>query len=44
VLGNAIEEPFDKIWNNEKYRALRRGLLSNKPVPICQGCAKVKGY
>jgi len=44
VLGNAIEEPIEKIWNNEKYRALRRGLLNNQPPPICQGCAKVKGY
>jgi MoaA/NifB/PqqE/SkfB family radical SAM enzyme len=44
VLGNAIEEPIEKIWNNEKFRALRRGLLSNQPVPICKGCAKVKGY
>ena len=35
AIGNLFEEPFRKIWNNEKYRNLRR---QNKETLNCQVC------
>lgn len=40
-LGNALDEPFKKIWNNEKYVELRKGLLENKPVELCKNCGQI---
>ncbi|MBS3155647.1 SPASM domain-containing protein [Candidatus Woesearchaeota archaeon] len=37
VFGNVFEEPFMKIWNNEKARAFRRQLIK-KRVGICSSC------
>lgn len=41
-LGNAFEEPFHRIWNNDGYRSLRRELLRGTPK-ICLGCEYVGG-
>ena len=38
-MGNLREESFQDIWNGERYRALRRGLLSAAPPPSCVVCA-----
>jgi len=35
AIGNLLEEPFRKIWNNEKYKNLRR---QNKGTLNCQAC------
>lgn len=35
AIGNIFEEPFAKIWNNEKYRRLRR---ENKGTMNCRAC------
>ncbi|MFH1455572.1 MAG: radical SAM protein [archaeon] len=37
-LGNILKQPFNKIWNGEKYRYLRYALLNYKPVKSCEGC------
>ncbi len=41
VMGNAIEQNFKKIWNNEKYRAFRALLLKKKALPACSRCCGV---
>jgi radical SAM protein with 4Fe4S-binding SPASM domain len=40
IMGN-VNDPggFRKIWNNEKYRAFRRGIMENPhSIPICRTC------
>ena len=37
VFGNIFEEPFIKIWNNEKAQAFRKQLIK-KRVGICASC------
>ena len=39
VMGNLFEEPFEQIWNNEKYRAFRRAALDHKlTYTVCRNC------
>ena len=38
IFGNAFEEPFMKIWNNEKIKEFRREISSRKTREICQRC------
>ncbi len=39
-MGNIFEEPMEKIWNNEKYRAFRRKILTNKrEIKMCDVCS-----
>lgn len=42
VLGNIKEAPIDRIWNNKRYRALRRSIKSKRYLPLCQNCHIVK--
>lgn len=45
VFGNAFEQPFKEIWNNEKLKAFRRQLLENrKNIPICANCGVDETY
>jgi len=37
-LGNVFERPFVEIWDDERYQAWRRNLLSDEPHPACAGC------
>ena len=37
-MGNLFEQRFDSIWNSERYRAWRNGLLSDRPHTACKGC------
>ncbi|NDJ60005.1 MAG: radical SAM protein [Chloroflexi bacterium] len=37
-LGNVFEQPFDEIWNDERYQAWRTQLLSDEPHEACAGC------
>lgn len=37
-LGNLFERPFVEIWNDERYQAWRKALLSDKPHHACAGC------
>ncbi len=38
LLGNALEQPFDAIWNGERYRAFRDAFESDTPWSQCAGC------
>ncbi|HEX8982718.1 MAG TPA: radical SAM protein [Ktedonobacterales bacterium] len=38
LLGNALEQPFDDIWNGERYRAFREAFESDTPWSQCAGC------
>jgi MoaA/NifB/PqqE/SkfB family radical SAM enzyme len=38
TLGNATQQSLRDIWNGEKYRAFRAGLLSDQPPPACANC------
>lgn len=37
-LGNIFEEDFETIWNNEKYKKLRRLLRQNRMPTQCTNC------
>lgn len=41
ILGNAVEQPFEQVWNNENYRAMRQRLVAKEPAPACRGCMHV---
>ena len=42
VMGNVFEEPLERIWNNEKYRAFRRRVLEDQGnIAMCRLC---QGY
>jgi len=38
TLGDATQQSLRDIWNGEKYRAFRAGLLSDAPPPACANC------
>lgn len=37
-MGNIIKEGFDKVWNGEKYRKLRRDFKKGVKYSICKDC------
>jgi MoaA/NifB/PqqE/SkfB family radical SAM enzyme len=37
-LGNAFAEPFEAIWNGERYQAFRSAFESDTPWSQCAGC------
>lgn len=37
-MGNLIYEPFESLWNNEVYRALRASIHSDNPPAFCRDC------
>ena len=37
-LGNIFEQPFDDLWNAERYKTWRERLLSDAPNTACAGC------
>jgi hypothetical protein len=42
VVGNAVQEPFERVWNNDNYVAMRQRLVAKDPVPACRGCMHVQ--
>jgi MoaA/NifB/PqqE/SkfB family radical SAM enzyme len=38
TLGDATQQSLREIWNGEKYRAFRAGLLSDTPPTACANC------
>lgn len=45
VFGNVFQEPFKKIWNNEKIRNFREQILKNRSsINICNGCGVDETY
>ncbi len=48
VLGNVFDEPLETIWNNEKYKALRRQVWNPRAhskreaaASFCDGCPRL---
>ncbi|MBI3988285.1 MAG: SPASM domain-containing protein [candidate division NC10 bacterium] len=40
AMGNVLKEPLKAIWNNERYRAFRRRILTNqRGIDICSLCS-----
>jgi MoaA/NifB/PqqE/SkfB family radical SAM enzyme len=38
VLGNVFEEPIERIWSGERYKAFRRAFESDQPARHCSQC------
>ena len=38
VMGNLKKQPFEEIWNNERYQDLRSTVNTEKAWPICADC------
>jgi radical SAM protein with 4Fe4S-binding SPASM domain len=43
IMGNVLETPLKKIWNNEKYQEFRKKIKSKNPPTSCRQCAKWYG-
>lgn len=37
-FGNVLDEPFKKIWNNQKYKNFRKDMSKHRTKKICQTC------
>jgi len=44
IIGNVLEEPFEKIWNGEKARKFRRFLIERGLFPVCSRCCGLYAY
>lgn len=44
IIGNIKNENFEKIWNNEKIRKLRKRIKERGLFPICHACASLYIY
>lgn len=38
VMGNAVNENLEDIWNNEKYQNLRNDIKNFNPPELCKNC------
>lgn len=38
VLGNINRASISEIWNNEKYRTLRKSIYNREFLPLCRSC------
>lgn len=37
-FGNLFEKSFEEIWNSKEYKDLRKKLLKNNLLPVCETC------
>ena len=44
ILGNVKQTSIKEIWNNKKYRALRKSIHGRKYLPLCENCNVVKPW
>lgn len=42
VIGNIMKQSLSEIWNNEKYKQLRKSIHLRKYLPLCIECKTVK--
>ncbi len=40
VFGNLYKDDIETIWNNDKYKEFRKGMLEDKQSPHCERCYK----
>lgn len=43
-MGNIQDQPFEEIWNNERYRSFRKGMFEGRYDPACRDCYIFKGH
>ena len=41
VFGNIVEQPFEDVWNGERYRQFRKDLMRYGRFPACTRCEGV---
>jgi hypothetical protein len=41
ILGNAFTEPFEAIWDGERYQRFRAAFESDTPPDACRGCGRL---
>lgn len=44
VFGNIYTDKIEDIWNNEKYKEFRKGILEDKKSPHCERCYKEESW
>ena len=42
VIGNIMEQHLTKIWNNERYKELRRSIHLRRYIPLCADCNVIR--
>lgn len=42
VIGNIMEQSLADIWNNERYKELRRSIHLKKYIPLCSNCNVIR--
>lgn len=42
IMGNVLKEPFEDIWNGDRYKSFRRECRSEKDFPMCLSCRQYK--
>lgn len=41
VVGNIEREPFERIWDDPIYAAMRSRIAHKDPAPVCKGCQHI---
>jgi radical SAM protein with 4Fe4S-binding SPASM domain len=42
VIGNIMKQPLCEIWNNERYKEIRKSIHTRQYVPLCLNCIMIK--
>jgi len=42
VIGNIMEQPLPEIWNNERYKKIRKSIHSRRYIPLCANCNVIR--
>ena len=42
-MGNVLEQPFEAIWNGERYREFRRRMFAGEYPAVCATCVVLTG-
>ena len=42
VIGNIMEQPLSEIWNNKRYKNLRKSIHLQQYLPLCVNCSVIK--
>lgn len=41
IVGTIMEQPLCDIWNNERYKAIRRSIHRRKFISLCKNCVMI---
>ena len=42
IIGNIMENPLKELWNNKRYKALRKSIHLRNYIPLCAHCNEVQ--